>query len=336
MDVKSVGGSFYYDNFAFPGMVPYKRAATDKSGVPVYQPGATTYQQLMTLQQQPYVPVTCEYTQVSTSVAPPLPNTTAANNGASALIVSSAASSSPTPTPAILPALAAPSGGSSPAPTTTASPQQQHQQTAPQSQQQLLGAATIPEQENGTDEDNENNNKSAQILAAAAATQNYFQSVKLASSPPNSSTTISPLTALSYTGVALNKQLLSPPQPRLSYAAPATPQSAFSQQQQLLMRANQSAQMMQTNFSYLTPFMAQQRLLVPQQMVNPFAMLQQTQAPQPHHHPNFVPSTPLHHFHPYAHPLAAQQSLGSSQQQAMAAAAANAAAALSYKKMKSI
>lgn len=56
MDMKSVG-SFYYDSFGFPaGMVPYKRPAADKSGVPVYQPNATTYQQLMQLQ-QPYVPV---------------------------------------------------------------------------------------------------------------------------------------------------------------------------------------------------------------------------------------------------------------------------------------
>jgi len=56
MDMKSVG-SFYYENFPFPGMgVPYKRPAADKSGIPVYQPGATTYQQLMQLQ-QPFVPV---------------------------------------------------------------------------------------------------------------------------------------------------------------------------------------------------------------------------------------------------------------------------------------
>lgn len=49
-------------------MVPYKRPAGDKSGVPVYQPtGATTYQQLMQLQ-QPFVPVSCEYTGT-----PPLP-----------------------------------------------------------------------------------------------------------------------------------------------------------------------------------------------------------------------------------------------------------------------
>lgn len=41
-------------------MVPYKRPAADKSGIPVYQPSATTYQQLMQLQ-QPFVPVSCEY-----------------------------------------------------------------------------------------------------------------------------------------------------------------------------------------------------------------------------------------------------------------------------------
>ncbi|XP_017961371.1 protein muscleblind isoform X18 [Drosophila navojoa] len=41
----------------FSGMVPFKRPAAEKSGIPVYQPGATTYQQLM----QPYVPVSCEY-----------------------------------------------------------------------------------------------------------------------------------------------------------------------------------------------------------------------------------------------------------------------------------
>jgi len=54
--MKSVG-TFYYESFAFPGMVPYKRPAADKSGMPVYQPNATTYQQLMQLQQPPFVPV---------------------------------------------------------------------------------------------------------------------------------------------------------------------------------------------------------------------------------------------------------------------------------------
>lgn len=44
---------------AFPGIVPYtKRPALDKSGVPVYQPSATAYQQALALQmQQPFVPV---------------------------------------------------------------------------------------------------------------------------------------------------------------------------------------------------------------------------------------------------------------------------------------
>ncbi|XP_052891174.1 protein muscleblind isoform X3 [Anopheles moucheti] len=54
MDMKTMG-SIYYENFAFPGMVPFKRTAGEKSGIPVYQPGAT-YQQLMQLQ-QPFVPV---------------------------------------------------------------------------------------------------------------------------------------------------------------------------------------------------------------------------------------------------------------------------------------
>lgn len=51
-------------------MVPYKRPAGDKSGMPVYQAtGATTYQQLMQLP-QPFVPVSCEY-----AGTPPLPQT---------------------------------------------------------------------------------------------------------------------------------------------------------------------------------------------------------------------------------------------------------------------
>ncbi|XP_037914176.1 flocculation protein FLO11 isoform X3 [Hermetia illucens] len=60
---------------AFSGMVPYKRPAAEKSGIPVYQPGATTYQQLMQLQ-QPFVPVSCEYpnpTPTTTTTAIPQP-----------------------------------------------------------------------------------------------------------------------------------------------------------------------------------------------------------------------------------------------------------------------
>jgi len=44
----------------FPGIVPYaKRAAVDKSGLPVYQPTGAAYQQALAMQvQQPFVPVT--------------------------------------------------------------------------------------------------------------------------------------------------------------------------------------------------------------------------------------------------------------------------------------
>lgn len=46
----------------FPGLMPYKRPAPDNKGYQVYQPSAAAYQQLMQLQsQQPFVPVSCEY-----------------------------------------------------------------------------------------------------------------------------------------------------------------------------------------------------------------------------------------------------------------------------------
>lgn len=57
-------------------MLPYKRPAGDKSGVPVYQPG--TYQQLM----QPYVPVSCEYNASS----PPAPEPKEKGNLAAAAV----------------------------------------------------------------------------------------------------------------------------------------------------------------------------------------------------------------------------------------------------------
>ncbi|XP_061378848.1 muscleblind-like protein 3 isoform X1 [Danaus plexippus] len=107
MDMKSVG-SFYYDNFAFPGVVPYKRQAADKAGVPVYQP-ATTYQQLMQLQ-QPFVPVSCEYPAPASS-APP----------AAVTAVSGAAGPQTAPAAAPLPQ-AGPPPAAQPAPPAPASP----------------------------------------------------------------------------------------------------------------------------------------------------------------------------------------------------------------------
>ncbi|XP_028033398.1 muscleblind-like protein isoform X2 [Bombyx mandarina] len=100
MDMKSVG-SFYYDNFAFPGVVPYKRPAADKAGVPVYQP-ATTYQQLMQLQ-QPFVPVSCEYPAPATS-APPVAAAAPPSAPASAPALPPAHTPAPQPAPAPAPA----------------------------------------------------------------------------------------------------------------------------------------------------------------------------------------------------------------------------------------
>lgn len=43
---------------AFPGMMQYKRAAGDKSGMPVFQQNSGAYQQLL----QPFVPtVSCKF-----------------------------------------------------------------------------------------------------------------------------------------------------------------------------------------------------------------------------------------------------------------------------------
>ncbi|XP_053680317.1 uncharacterized protein LOC128731236 [Anopheles nili] len=96
MDMKTMG-SIYYENFAFPGMVPFKRSAGEKSGIPVYQPGAT-YQQLMQLQ-QPFVPVSCEYPSTSSSATaatyiPPASTATSIANSLACLASSSSSSSS--------------------------------------------------------------------------------------------------------------------------------------------------------------------------------------------------------------------------------------------------
>lgn len=56
MDMKTIG-SIYYENYTYPGMVPYKRAGGDKSSIPLYQPNTNgNYQQIMHMQ-QPFVPV---------------------------------------------------------------------------------------------------------------------------------------------------------------------------------------------------------------------------------------------------------------------------------------
>uniref|UniRef100_A0A182X2M7 C3H1-type domain-containing protein n=1 Tax=Anopheles quadriannulatus TaxID=34691 RepID=A0A182X2M7_ANOQN len=80
---------------AFPGMVPFKRSAGEKSGIPVYQPGAT-YQQLMQLQ-QPFVPVSCEYPSTTSSAATYIPSASTANpiaNNLASLVNSSSSGGS--------------------------------------------------------------------------------------------------------------------------------------------------------------------------------------------------------------------------------------------------
>lgn len=82
-------------------MVPtYKRPANEKSGIPVYPPNATTYQQLMQLQ-QPFVPVSCEYSSIPSYASSAVTaaaatnslyaNATAASNQASSLMSIAAA-----------------------------------------------------------------------------------------------------------------------------------------------------------------------------------------------------------------------------------------------------
>ncbi|XP_045471116.1 muscleblind-like protein isoform X2 [Harmonia axyridis] len=205
MDMKSVG-SFYYENFPFPGMMPYKRPATDKSGVPVYQPNATTYQQLMQLQ-QPFVPVSCEY---STSPAP-------------AACASPAASSIPPSSDQQIP----------PATTSVASqlPPKESDNSLPVASTSTVTSASTPLTQHSVVPD-------PAALAKEVAQQNYAKAVKLAQAQANSNyaaavaatqsyaatfstptyATAVPfsLNPMNYTGISLNKQAMSVPPPALS------------------------------------------------------------------------------------------------------------------------
>ncbi|XP_018562460.1 uncharacterized protein LOC108904398 isoform X11 [Anoplophora glabripennis] len=179
MDMKSVG-SFYYDNFAFPaGMVPYKRPAADKSGVPVYQPNATTYQQLMQLQ-QPFVPVSCEY---STSPAPPPSSSCASPTVPEAIQSVSSAAPQPQPQP----------------------PQQVSKDEAISCVTTTASLPSLPPQPAIPD---------PATLAKEVAQQNYAKAVKLAAVNQSlAANQFSHLNPLNYTGVALNKQALTVPPP---------------------------------------------------------------------------------------------------------------------------
>lgn len=177
-------------------MMPYKRPAADKSGVPVYQPNATTYQQLMQLQ-QPFVPVSCEYSSPPTS---------------------STATTSVSP-PSVV----------------TAEPQLVPVTATSQLPSQITAAATANKEQNSAG-DVVTTSRPASTPAAAAAVptalppnaipdpaaiakevaqQNYAKAVKLAAANQSLAAvnSLNPLNPLNYTGVALNKQTMSIPPP---------------------------------------------------------------------------------------------------------------------------
>lgn len=166
---------------AFPGMVPYKRPAADKSGVPVYQPNATTYQQLMQLQ-QPFVPVSCEY---SVSPAPVIPATSAAS--------SPPVAADPQPVNAGLPQ----------------PPQLPKEADVSTTQAQTnVPIPALPSPQSIPD---------PAALAKEVAQQNYAKAVKLAQQAQQaaSQSYANSLNPLNYTGVSLNKQAMTVPPPAM-------------------------------------------------------------------------------------------------------------------------
>lgn len=184
--------------------MPYKRPAADKSGMPVYQPSATTYQQLMQLQQQPFVPVSCEYTS-----PPPIPPSSQA-----AQVAAHAAASCGSPAAA---AIAPP----------TASVAAQAAQAATETQVHHELAAAVAVAHAQIDSETVVTSASVQpppplppsaldaaAIAKEVAQQNYAKAVKLAQVSQSYGFN-SALTALNYTGVALNKQPVSIPPPQM-------------------------------------------------------------------------------------------------------------------------
>ncbi|KOC70154.1 hypothetical protein WH47_08415 [Habropoda laboriosa] len=229
MDMKSVG-SFYYENFAFPGMVPYKRPAGDKSGMPVYQPtGATTYQQLMQLQ-QPFVPVSCEYTGT-----PPLPTQTSnqsvvqppnVQSNHHAVVVQSSSSSQGTGGATVNNCADANNG---PAMSPLTSVAGLTSMPGVVNMVSMASMTNVPSITNMASMSNYNASNMASLnmlnslgmasglptpldpaaLAKEVAQKNYAKAIKL--SQVSQSYGINQLTALNYTGVALNKQALVNP-----------------------------------------------------------------------------------------------------------------------------
>ena len=194
-------------------MVPYKRPAADKSGMPVYQPNATTYQQLMQLQQPPFVPVSCEYstppaTVTSSSLSPATPScsSVASSSGGAAevgkVVVTELEETASSVANDKLPQ------GSKPPLSVPVPVSVTIQAPAPP----VPTPAVTP-----TD-------VAAAAVAREAAQQSYAKAFKLAAAAAASnSLPINPLMALNYTGVALNKQAMAvlPPPPRYTPHVPS-------------------------------------------------------------------------------------------------------------------
>lgn len=186
-------------------MMPYKRPAADKSGVPVYQPNATTYQQLMQLQ-QPFVPVSCEYSVSSA----PLPVSSCASPASSQqeMIVPSNVTTTVAQSLKLESELLT---ASIPTPTSAATVVGAVQATTlqpPLPLSQNATAAAIPD---------------PAALAKEVAQQNYAKAVKLAAvSQSLAAGQLNQLNPLNYTGVALNKQALTMPPTALARYPPTT------------------------------------------------------------------------------------------------------------------
>ena len=194
-------------------MVPYKRPAADKSGMPVYQPNATPYQQLMPLQQPPFVPVSCEYstppatvTSCSLSPATPSCSSVASSSGGAAevgkvVLTELEETSSPVANDKL------PQGSKPPLPV-----------PVPVSVNIPGPAPRVPTPA-ATPTD-----VAAAVAAKEAAQQSYAKAVKLAAAAAAASNSlpVNPLMALNYTGVALNKQAMAvlPPPPRYAPQVP--------------------------------------------------------------------------------------------------------------------
>ncbi|XP_044751305.1 nuclear envelope pore membrane protein POM 121-like isoform X2 [Coccinella septempunctata] len=210
MDMKSVG-SFYYENFPFPGMMPYKRPATDKSGVPVYQPNATTYQQLMQLQ-QPFVPVSCEY---STSPAPAACASPAASSippsdqqiPATTSVASQLSKESDNP----IPVASTSTATSASAPYTVSAYTQQQQQSMVPDPAAL--AKEVAQQNYAKAVKFAQAQANSNYAAAVAATQSYAATL---ATPTYATAVPLSLNPMNYTGISLNKQALSVPPPALA------------------------------------------------------------------------------------------------------------------------